>query len=382
MPDVPTIVFYISGHGFGHASRDIEVINTLHARHPEWRIVVRTGAPRWFFDSALRAPVQWEPAECDTGVTQVDSLHVDVEETLRRAAAFHETLDARARADAAMPWLRTAALVVGDIPPLACLAAETAEVPCLALGNFSWDWIYEGYAETARLAPRLVPAIRDAYRRANGALRLPLHGGFEAFRTVIDVPFIARRARRDPAKVREWLGVAADARLVLASFGGYGVRAFDAGALGRLEGYTILMTADVQAHRRDDAGASGSRSLQALSPAVRYVDERALGAAGFAYEDLVAAVDVVATKPGYGIIAECAANDTAILYTARGRFPEYDMLVREMPRYVRCEFIEPAELVAGRWQGPLDRLVRRLPAPERADVTGAEVVAGILESFA
>ena len=25
----PVVVFYISGHGFGHASRDIEVINAL-----------------------------------------------------------------------------------------------------------------------------------------------------------------------------------------------------------------------------------------------------------------------------------------------------------------------------------------------------------------
>ena len=30
------------------------------------------------------------------------------------------------------------------------------------------------------------------------------------------------------------------------------------------------------------------------------------------------AADVVVTKPGYGIISECIANDTAILYTSRG----------------------------------------------------------------
>ena len=30
------------------------------------------------------------------------------------------------------------------------------------------------------------------------------------------------------------------------------------------------------------------------------------------------------TKPGYGIISECVANGTAILYTSRGRFAEYE----------------------------------------------------------
>ena len=54
---------------------------------------------------------------------------------------------------------------------------------------------------------------------------------------------------------------------------------------------------------------------------------------------------MVATKPGYGIIAECVANDTAILYTSRGRFVEYDVMVQEMPRYLRCAFISNEDLV-------------------------------------
>jgi len=40
-----TIVFYISGHGLGHASRDIEVINSVTRRCPGARIVARTTAP-------------------------------------------------------------------------------------------------------------------------------------------------------------------------------------------------------------------------------------------------------------------------------------------------------------------------------------------------
>ena len=53
-----------------------------------------------------------------------------------------------------------------------------------------------------------------------------------------------------------------------------------------------------------------------------------LYAHGLRYEDVVGAVDVVITKPGYGIISECVANDTALLYTSRGHFVEYDVLVR------------------------------------------------------
>jgi L-arabinokinase len=108
-------------------------------------------------------------------------------------------------------------------------------------------------------------------------------------------------------------------------------------------------------------------------------DEQALYDAGWRYEDLVAAVDVVATKPGYGIIAECAAHQTAVLYTSRGHFVEYEVLVREMPRYVRSRYIPQEALFAGEWRPYLDALLSQ-DRPKPADVTGAAAAAeAILE---
>jgi L-arabinokinase len=115
-----------------------------------------------------------------------------------------------------------------------------------------------------------------------------------------------------------------------------------------------------------------------LPDCVRFVDERSIYAAGYRYEDLVRAVDVVATKPGYGIVAECIANETALLYTSRGHFVEYDVMVREMPRYLRCGFISNQDLYAGCWEAALDALLAQPHPPERPRVDGAEVVAGML----
>ena len=89
-------------------------------------------------------------------------------------------------------------------------------------------------------------------------------------------------------------------------------------------------------------------------------------------------MDVVITKPGYGIISECVANDTGLLYTSRGRFVEYDVLVREMPRYLRCGFIDHADLFAGRWGAALDRIVSSPPPAEDPPTNGAEVIAGLI----
>ena len=379
----PLVVFYVSGHGFGHASRDIEVINALHAATPGVRIAVRTSAPRWLFDLTLRAPVTWLPAECDTGVVQIDSLRLDAPETIRRADAFTAGLADKAASDALLLRELGVTLVIGDIPPLAFLAAHVAGLPSVALGNFTWDWIYAAYPDELAAHPALLERIRSAYACAARALRLPLGGGFDAFGRVDAVPFIARRSARTRDAVRERFGLPASGRLVLASFGGYGLHDIDLGALATLRRYTVVVTANVQAPRRGD-DPRGERAddrtagVADLPDTVRWIDERAIYAAGYRYEDLVRAVDVVATKPGYGIIAECIANGTALLYTSRGRFVEYDVMVREMPRYLRCGFISNESLYAGAWEPALDAVLAQGEPPEQPRVDGAEIVARMI----
>ena len=370
-----SIAFYISGHGFGHASRDIEVLNALLDRRPDLPVVVRTPAARWLFDLTLRHPVQLEPAETDTGIVQIDSLHLDITASVRRAACFYRDLDTRAETEAARLGRAGTRLVVADIPPLAFRAAALAGVPAIALGNFTWDWIYDGYAQMSADAPHLVPALRQAYETAAIALRLPMHGGFASIRTIRDIPWVARQSRRDPREVRTALGLPGDRRLALLSFGGYGLDGLDLDRVDTRGDYLLLTTGAPSPARRHPQVAQAAVTHHRN---VACIDERLLYESGLRYEDLVAAVDVVVTKPGYGIIAECIANDTAMLYTSRGRFAEYEVLVDGLPRVVRSRFISQDDLYAGRWRAPLDALLDQPPPPVRPATNGAEVAAGVI----
>ena len=121
-----SIWFYISGHGFGHAIRQIEIIKALSARDPSLTIVVRTAAPRWLFDRALPG-CTIVPGEVDTGVVQLDSLRLDESETIARAAAFYDEIGHRAEEEAALLRRHGASLVVTDAAPLACLLPRARE---------------------------------------------------------------------------------------------------------------------------------------------------------------------------------------------------------------------------------------------------------------
>ena len=218
-------------------------------------------------------------------------------------------------------------------------------MPSLAIGNFTWDWIYGIYPAFDRLAPDVIPAIRRAYATATRALRLPLHGGFEP---------MAARHRGHPVH-RE----AVDPRS-----GRHAATARASPAIGR------------SCCRRSAATARRCRSRRCASrTASRSSSRCSEPPAGLLYQDLVAAADVVVSKPGYGIVSECVANDTALLYTSRGRFIEYDLFVAEMPRVLRCRYISQEDLLAGRWADAIDALLAQPAPPERPAVDGADVAA-------
>jgi len=345
-----TIAFYISGHGFGHASRTIEVINALVDRRPDTRIIIRSEVAPWLVQRTVRPGVELEAVQTDTGVVQIGSLALDAHATVERAQEFMATFPARVEAE--VEWLERvgATAVVADLPPLGIAAAHAAGIPAIALGNFTWDWIYAGYDGGADL----VDAIGRIYQDTTLALRLPMWGGFATMPAVVDLPLVARRSSREGAAVRRELGLPADERLVLTSFGGYGVGGLNVDALRQMPGYRVLLPGDI--------------------------DETAMYAGGLRYEDLVRAADVVVSKPGYGIISECIANDTALLYTSRGHFVEYDVLVAAMPNLLRARFIDHADLFSGDWASHLDALLDQPAPPAPPATNGAEVAASrILE---
>ena len=133
--------------------------------------------------------------ETDTGVVQIDSLRLDVRETIRRARAFLDRFDEHVSREAAFLRAHDATLVVADAPPLACAAAAAAGIRSVVCANFTWDWIYRDYSEQPGV-DAIVKQIGEAYATAEAGWRLPLGGGFETIDPIIDC------AVRGPARTR------------------------------------------------------------------------------------------------------------------------------------------------------------------------------------
>jgi len=93
------------------------------------------------------------------------------------------------------------------------------------------------------------------------------------------------------------------------------------------------------------------------------------------YADVVGAVDGVITKPGYGIVADCLAHSTPMIYTDRGFFAEYDILVQEMGKHLTTVYISSEDLYAGKWEAAIEELERKPRVVASLPGNGAEVCA-------
>jgi UDP:flavonoid glycosyltransferase YjiC (YdhE family) len=354
------IAVYVTGHGFGHATRMAAVVGALVERVPDLEITFVSTAPEWLFRRNLAVPFSYRPCALDVGVVQKDSIRLDAEATLEAYANLLERQTTLVEQEVGFLRQAQVKLVVADIPPAAFSVARRAGVPGVGIGNFSWDWIYAEYVRESPAQASVVEAIRAAYAGADLFLRLPFHGPCDVFPVVRDIPMVARRARHPRADARRRLGLSNTRPVVLLSFGGFELRGIDFARVERLDDFQFLAT-------------------QPLPRPVRNV--RAVGMDGLLYQDIVAQADTVITKPGYGIVSECLVNRVPVLYTPRGQFAEYDCLVRGLECFGVCHRIGNDDLLAGNWRDALEALLTRPRRWPELPANGAQVAASILQDL-
>lgn len=340
------IAAYVSGHGFGHATRAGEVLRALRELRPALPVTVVSSAPERLFAAALGGTFTYRHVECDAGLAQRDALSIDEEATVARAVEFAATYAALVEQEAGWLSEEEARVVLGDVPPLAFDAAAEVGLPAVGVANFSWDWIYRHMAARHPDLTAIADDAARAYSRSGLLLVLPFAGDLTAFPWRDPIPLVARRPRVAADEARGRLGLPLGKTVVLFSFGGFGLE-LDRRALAAADGFHPVLSDDVAPQ---------------------------LDAAGLGYEDLVGAADVVVTKPGYGIVSDVIGAGRRLVYTDRGDFPEYPILVREMAEYVPAVHVSNEDLMAGR-VAPAVREVMARPMPPPRDTSGAEAAA-------
>ncbi|HVA48537.1 MAG TPA: hypothetical protein VNH11_19385 [Pirellulales bacterium] len=354
------VLFYVSGHGYGHATRTSEILRSLVALRPDCTVHVRSNVPPHLFAGIERVRYHASHHSLDPGVVEEgDSLGVDVPATLNAVERYFRWRQQHIAEE--VHWIaeHNIGLIVADFPPLAGEVAAACGLPSIGIGNFTWDWIYEPLVERAQ-HQHLLAWIREGYTKLHTWLRMPFSHADEhdLFRRIVDVPLVARRARREPEEVCERLGLArADGRrrAVLAMRGRIPPAARAAAAEANPDWLFL--------HFDDASAAPRANELAVtLTPDLLFTD-------------VLSVCDVAVSKFGYGMVSECIAARKRLLCPPRRQFREDEVFARDAPKHLRLAPISRDDLLAGHWSDQLRWLADQPTVEPGLVIDGAEVCA-------
>lgn len=355
------VLFYASGHGLGHISRESGVMKSVKELRPDLELGIRTPAAEWFVKESIPPGTLYQPTQLDIGVLQLDSLQLEILGTLEKYADLISRKADIITAEAQWCLDHSVELIISDIPPFAFDTAEKVGIPSICIANFSWDWIYRPYVEMFPDYEYILEDIAESHMKCTLCLQTPFSGDLSSFPRRRAIPLIGRCSLLSKEEARARAGFPADMKVILFSFGGFGVENAEGLKVNLGDGVLVVVT-------QPDAEAEGWLQLT----------KNDMKTMGLTYPDLVKAADAVITKPGYGIVSECIANGTRMLYVERELFPEYDIFAAEMGKYIPAQHIPSEDFFAGRWNQYLNMLWNKPEPVEKMPVDGAEKAAGII----
>lgn len=248
MTDCPgriNVCYYVTGHGWGHATRSLQLIKSLLKTD---KFVVHTVSQvkeDIFVNNLHDFGVSAKDSESgqhvykhynrtlDTGAVQTDVFVVDALGSLQKYFTnTHQRRELLILEE--VQWLKenNIKLVFVDATPLGCLVGHLAGATTVLVSNFSWDFCYKGMLQTvtqqgscddktvAQFQDMVAQCEEDSsacdvYLQLPGATPVPTNFNLQKLKTG---PLIARTLQN--AHFRDTLSVPADAKVLLLGFGG------------------------------------------------------------------------------------------------------------------------------------------------------------------
>lgn len=175
------IAVYISDHGFGHASRNIPIIESLLKQDKDLFIIIKTGKKLVDFMSQslvrYKSRIGYEPMKTDLGLRlKPGTMEVDREVLLNDVKQFISTWDLIIEQEKNWLTANQINLIVSDVVPWIFKSAKLAEIKSVFISNFTWVEIYKELFEE-----NVYEDYLNCYQEANLAFIYPLAGSIKNY---------------------------------------------------------------------------------------------------------------------------------------------------------------------------------------------------------
>jgi hypothetical protein len=342
----------ISAHGLGHLAQTAPVLNALAALAPGLRLTVRSAIPRRQLARRIAVEFAHVAEARDFGFVMHNAVDIDLAASARRYREFHADWPRRVAAEA--EWLDQHGVdaLLSNIACLPLAAAAGAGIPAAGLCSLNWADLFAHYFGSEPWADEIHAQMLGAYNAAQGFLRVTPGLPMTGFPRRHGIGPIAHVGRRDRPHVARLLGLDESKRWLLLAMGGMEFR-LPLEDWPRTPGVNWLVPGAWKPERDD---------------------MHAFDAADLGFSDLLASVDAVITKPGYGTFVEAACGGIPIMYLEREDWPETPFLAAWLDRNARAAILTREQLMAGDFVAVAQGLWRT-PAPPVPAANGADEAA-------
>lgn len=350
------LMYAITAHGWGHFTRSAALLQALHEVDPTVEFHLSTALPEAQLRDQLPFRFTYRAADYEPGVAQRSCLDSDLKRTIADYRGYCEQRPRWLAAEQRYLTEQRIDAVISDIAALPVRAAGALGLPAVGVANFTWDWILEPLLAGTD-ASDVPDLLREDYAHGRELFLLPFGQSTSSFAVTTQVPVLARHRRASTADALRTLGLSADANappIALVCLGGW-------------QG-SSLPPITVEPGLQARFVASEGLAIDFPNPAVTF-GARLPG--NLVFPDLVAAADIVITKPGYGIASECVTQATPVLMVAREGFREAPELCAALAASHPTRVLDRATFAAGRWGSAVRELLAQpRPAPQATDNHG------------
>ncbi len=351
------IAYFISSHGFGHATRSAAVMAALHELDASIGFDIFSNAPIQIFQESLPGPFTYHSMQTDVGIVQKTPLSEDLHSTIQRLNDFLPFDRSLIASLSGQIKALNCNLIICDIAPMGIAVALEAEVPSILIENFTWDWIYKGYTDTHKQFEKHSEYLRELFHQAN--YRIQTEPICRRRNADLNTAPVSRKVMTPAHQVRSSLGIPNKCKIMMITMGGIPSR-YD--FLQRLEKQKYVYFVI--------PGASSSIKIQNNLIQLPYNSE-------FFHPDLINASHAVIGKAGYSTLAEIYHAGIPYGYIPRPSFRESATLSAFIKENMAGFPILETEFHGGNWLHYIPALLA-LPTKRPNSPNGADQIAGFI----
>ncbi len=335
------LLICISSHGFGHFAMTAPIINQV-LREDNFEIILRTTVPDFLIKSRLNTAVAVINEASDFGMQMKSSLDVELGKSLARYRGFHRHWVANVKQEAAKLAEIKPDLILANIPYVTLAAAQQLGIKSLAYCSLNWAGIVTNYfSDQADFVDQYIPQMLAAYNSAQAFICPAPSMAMPALHNVVKVAPVCSVGQSQRAKILTKLNLAPSSKLVLISAGGVATP-IPVDTWPVAKDVIWLCAWSIKSQRKD----------------IVSIDD-----IGIAFSDLMASVDAVITKPGYGTVSESVCHAVPGLFVRRGDWAEEPYLIEWWQQNGVTQEISRQQFFAGNfvavlselWQSPIKK---------------------------